>query len=307
LVRDNNYKVVLTGEGADEIFAGYNIFKEDRVRRFWARQPESKIRPRLLEKLYPYIFAQGGGRARSYLEGFFRKGLSEVNLPWYSHSLRWENTAKLKVFLNNDLQEQNGEKQFLDRFTQTLPSGFMDWDPLSRAQHTEMKIFLSNYLLSSQGDRMAMAHAVEGRFPFLDHRVIEFAFKVPPSYRLNGLREKFILKKVAKDYLPAEIIDRPKQPYRAPISGCFVGNHSQDYVEELLSEPAIRMAGYFHPGRVMKLMEKCRRQAGNLTSERENMALVGILSTQLVHHLFIENFPPYPIDEPKDVKVFKGK
>ena len=154
---------------------------------------------------------------------------------------------------------------------------------------------------------MAMAHAVEGRFPFLDHRVIEFAFKVPPSYRLNGLTEKFILKKVANDYLPKEIIERPKQPYRAPISGCFMGNSSPDYVEELLSEPSIRKAGYFHPGRVSKLKEKCRRQNGNLTSERENMALVGILSTQLVHHLFIENFPPYPVQEPEKIKVFKNK
>jgi asparagine synthase (glutamine-hydrolysing) len=260
LVRDNNFKVVLTGEGADEIFAGYNIFKEDRVRRFWARRPESKIRPRLLEKLYPYVFAQGDGRARSYLEGFFRKGLSKVNLPWYSHLLRWENTAKLKIFLNGDLREQNGEKEFLDRFDETLPPDFMDWDPLSKAQHTEMRIFLSNYLLCSQGDRMAMAHAVEGRFPFLDHRVIEFAFKIPPSYRLNGLKEKFILKKVAKDFLPPEIIDRPKQPYRAPMSNCFIGQSPQDYAEELLSKDSIRKFGYFHPDRVTKLVEKCRRQ-----------------------------------------------
>ena len=154
---------------------------------------------------------------------------------------------------------------------------------------------------------MAMAHAVEGRFPFLDHRVIEFAFKVPPCYRLNGLREKFILKRVAKDYLPVDIIDRPKQPYRAPMSGCFMGNHPHDYVEELLSESAIRKAGYFSPNRVTKLVEKCRQQHGTLSSERENMALVGILSTQLVRHLFIENFPPYPINEPEDVEVFRSK
>jgi asparagine synthase (glutamine-hydrolysing) len=299
--------VVLTGEGADEIFAGYNIFKEDRVRRFWARRPNSEIRPRLLEKLYPYIFARGDGRARTYLEGFFRKGLSEVHLPWYSHLLRWENTAKLKVFLNSDLQEQDGEKQFLDRFTETLPPDFMDWDPLSRAQHIEMKIFLSNYLLSSQGDRMAMAHAVEGRFPFLDHRVTEFAFRVPPSYRLNGLKEKFILKQAAMGFLPEEIIKRPKQPYRAPMSSCFFGNSPLDYVDELLSEDSVKKAGYFHPSRVSKLVEKCRGQEGNLTSERENMALVGILSTQLVHYLFIENFPPHPINKPENIKVFRSQ
>jgi asparagine synthase (glutamine-hydrolysing) len=72
LVRDSNFKVVLTGEGADEILAGYNIFKEDRLRRFWARQTGSKLRPRLLEKLYPYIFSQGNGKAKAYLQSFFK-------------------------------------------------------------------------------------------------------------------------------------------------------------------------------------------------------------------------------------------
>jgi len=71
LVRDSNFKVVLTGEGADEIFAGYNIFKEDRVRRFWARQPESVLRPLLLKKLYPYIFSSGNGRAATFFGKVF--------------------------------------------------------------------------------------------------------------------------------------------------------------------------------------------------------------------------------------------
>ena len=305
LVRDSNFKVVLTGEGADEIFAGYNIFKEDRVRRFWARQPQSKMRPLLLKKLYPYIFSQGNGRASHFLEGFFRKNLSQVNLPWYSHMLRWENTSKVKTFFSDDLQEQIGkEEEFLDRFAATLPADFMDWDPLSRAQYTEINIFLSNYLLSSQGDRMAMAHAVEGRFPFLDHRVVELAFRIPPSYRLNGLKEKFILKQVARDCMPAEILDRPKTPYRAPIGQCFLGSPHHDYVDELLSEDAIRRAGYFHHERVSKLIEKCRRQDGGLTNERENMALVGILSTQLLDHLFVRNSPSLQSRQPQHIKTY---
>jgi asparagine synthase (glutamine-hydrolysing) len=100
------------------------------------------------------------------------------------------------------------------------------------------------------------------------------------------------------------LVDRPKQPYRAPISSCFWGDKPVDYVEELLSENAIRQAGYFDPVKVKRLAAKCRLQKGNLLSERENMALVGILSTQLVDHQFIRNFPAYPIWEPKDVKIF---
>jgi asparagine synthase (glutamine-hydrolysing) len=306
LVRENNFKVILTGEGADEFFAGYDIFKEDRVRRFWARLPHSKIRPKLFQRLYPDIFSREDTRGQVFLEGFFRKGLLNLNDQAYSHLIRWENTGQLKTFFSDDLQQKIvKEEPLMDRFISTLPPDFMRWDPLSRAQFTEISIFLSNYLLSTQGDRMAMAHSVEGRFPFLDHRVVEFACKVPPRYRLRGLKEKFILRESAKSILPVELAQRPKQPYRAPISRCFSGDPSPDYVEELLSEKILRETGYFHPSRVAKLLEKCRRQEGHLLSERENMALVGILSTQLLDHLFIKNFPPSPIQEPKNVKIFE--
>jgi asparagine synthase (glutamine-hydrolysing) len=121
---------------------------------------------------------------------------------------------------------------------------------------------------------------------------------------LKGLKEKFILRESAKDLIPPELAQRPKQPYRAPISHCFLGNHMHQYVEELLSESVIRTTGYFDPQKVAKLLVKCRRHEGNLLSERENMALVGILSTQLVDHLFIRHFPPYPVSEPEYVQIY---
>lgn len=308
LVRDNNFKVVLTGEGADEIFAGYNIFKEDRIRRFWARFPTSKTRPKLLERLYPYIFEEGNGKTKLFLEKFFQKGMEETDSPAYSHMLRWENTSSLKKFFSNDfLEHAESVEDFIKRFASGLPNEFMSWDSISRAQYTEISIFLSNYLLSSQGDRMAMANSVEGRFPFLDHRVIEFASRIPCRFRLNGLKEKYILKKTAQNAIPQDLIERPKQPYRAPISRSFFNDSPPDYVEGMLSENSIGKNGYFEPKKVARLVAKCRKHDGKLLSERENMALVGILSTQLVHYQFIENFPMNPIQMPENVKVFKQK
>lgn len=305
LVRDQNFKVVLTGEGADELFAGYNIFKEDKVRRFWARRPESTLRPRLLERLYPYVFSQGNGKGKVFLTQFFKKGLQEVDSPVYSHLLRWENTAQLKSFFRQELQqEMGGLDNFVKRFMGLLPKEFAEWGSISRAQYTEMSIFLTNYLLSSQGDRMAMGHSVEGRFPYLDHRVVEFASRVPARYRMNGLKEKFLLKQIARDLIPPELIERPKQPYRAPISKCFLGPAAPDYAGDLLSESSIRSKGYFDVKKVLGLLDKCRRQAGELLSERENMAVVGILSTQLVDELFLQDFPPQPIIEPENVRVY---
>ena len=107
-MRSSDYKVVLAGEGADEIFAGYNIFKEAQVRRFWARFPDSRLRPRLLERLYPYIFSGDNEKAKSYLKGFYRKGLENTDSPVYSHLPRWQNTAQLQSFLVNP-EEASGK------------------------------------------------------------------------------------------------------------------------------------------------------------------------------------------------------
>jgi asparagine synthase (glutamine-hydrolysing) len=305
LVKESDYKVVLTGEGSDEIFAGYDIFKEDRVRRFWARQPDSKMRPKLFRKLYPDIFGQAQLRGGAFLEGFFKKDLTRVDLPFYSHKIRWDNTSLIQGFFSDQLRSQTeGIGSLSERLAPSLPSGFMNWDPLSRAQYTESTIFLSNYLLPSQGDRVGLANSVEGRFPFLDYRIVEFATRVPPNYRLHGLKDKFILRQAAKKVIPADLAERPKRPYRAPITSCFLGDTMLPYVEDLFSESALRQKGYFDPNRVMKLVEKSRRQEGHLLSERENMAIIGILSTQLLDEMFIKNFPFHPIAEPEKVRVY---
>lgn len=308
LVRESDFKVVLTGEGSDEIFAGYDIFKEDWVRRYWAGKPDSTTRPRLLRKLYPDIFSQAANkRAGAFLENFFGKGLTNLDSPAYSHAIRWDNTSQLKAFFSEEIRAkiQDGV-EFQDRFRAQLPEDFMSWDFLSRAQYTEISIFLSNYLLSSQGDRMAMAHGIEGRFPFLDHRVVEFAAKMPPSYRLCGLKDKLILRKIASSYLPPEMAQRPKQPYRAPISPCFLEPEPKEYVRELLSESNIKKTGYFDPQRVNSLLRKCLKQKGQILSERESMAIVGILSTQLLDRLFLADFPLVPerMPEPGAVRNY---
>jgi asparagine synthase (glutamine-hydrolysing) len=295
LVRDNQYKVVLTGEGADEFFAGYNIFKETMVRRFWARNPDSDQRPKLLESLYPYVFKGKSEKAKSYVKSFFGRGLERFETPTFSHQLRWQNTSQLKAFFSKSLAETTPSlDDFIARFEAQLPNGFNRWKPLTKAQYLEVKLFLANYLLSSQGDRMIMAHSVEGRYPFLDPRVIDFAFRLPACYRLYGLSEKFILKRAARKVVPDAILTRPKQPYRAPISTVFLGKSPPEYVMEFLSESSLQTKGYFDPQRVNNLLKKARSAPQGLASERENMALVGILSTQLLDEMYVRNFQAPP-------------
>jgi asparagine synthase (glutamine-hydrolysing) len=167
-----------------------------------------------------------------------------------------------------------------------LPEAFTRWHPLSQAQYLETAHLLPGYILSAQGDRVAMAHAVEGRFPFLDHRVVEFAGRIPPQLKLSVLREKHILKGATRDLLPPVIANRPKQPYRAPDAEAFFGPGAPDYVEEVLSPRAIADTGIFDPRAVTRLADKCRRLRS--VSTRDGMALVGILSAQLWAHVFLK-------------------
>jgi len=289
LVRQSNIKVVLTGEGADEFLGGYNIFKEAKIRHFWARYPESKWRPLLLQKLYPYL-AQSPGRAKHYWQQFFRTGLDQTDLPYYSHLLRWGNTAKLKALFSDSLRAAADAHDSMPDLEAILSQRIPQWDPLCRAQYVEICTFLSGYLLNSQGDRMAMAHSVEGRFPFLDHNVLELCSRIPAKYKLRGLDEKHILKKSMEREIPQCIVRRAKQPYRAPDSPCFFGPNAPDYVQELLSEGAVQRNDLFDHESVSRLVRKCERKSGQPLSARDDMALVGVLSTQLLHHHFVESF-----------------
>ncbi|MCP3872431.1 MAG: asparagine synthase (glutamine-hydrolyzing), partial [Desulfobacteraceae bacterium] len=193
-VRENNFKVVLTGEGADEVFGGYNIFKEAKVRAFWARQPDSKFRPLLLERLYPYIF-KNPNRNRAFLQKFFSATPEDLCDPLMSHQKRWKNTKRCTTFFSKDVLNGLTEYNPVNDIFKRLPEDFAERDQFSRAQWLEMDIFMSNYLLSSQGDRVSMANSVELRVPFLDHRIIDFAAQLPAHWKIFGLDEKYLLKK----------------------------------------------------------------------------------------------------------------
>jgi len=288
LVRDSNIKVVITGEGADEMLAGYDIFKEAKVRRFWAKQPDSRIRPLLLKKLNPFL-PQMKDANPVILKMFYGYKLDDVENPFYSHLLRWNNSNHIKKHFSDQIKSELAGYSPLDNLEEKLPEGFDSWDYLQKAQWLETSVFMSGYLLSSQGDRMAMANSVEGRYPFLDYRVIEFCNKLPDNFKLNGLNEKFLLKKLMQNKIPDSIVKRSKQPYRAPIKNAFTkNNNSPEYVKEMLSREYFRKAGIFDFDSVSNLLQKIEK-SGN-SSEVDDMVLVSVISTHLIYNQFIENF-----------------
>lgn len=286
LVHQSGMKVVLTGEGADEVFGGYDIFKEAKIRRFWARDQDSDWRGRLIERLYQDVFTDG--RVRSHVRSFFGKGLQAIDDPFYSHRIRWTNTARLKALFSDDLRSQIADYDPYQDLRGMLPDGFARAHWLCRAQYLETKVFLSQYLLSSQGDRVAMAHSVEIRLPYLDYRLVEFMVRIPPRWKILGLDEKHLLKRILSHLLPDQITSRTKHPYRAPIRTSLLNPQALAYIEPLLSERSVAQAGLLDPSKVYRLLQKAK-SSGHL-GEVDSMGLVGVVTSQLVYEQFIRNF-----------------
>ena len=303
LVRESGIKVVLTGEGADEMLAGYDLFREARVRRFWAREPGSSLRPRLLDRLYPYL-ARSPAAARAMAREFFGQDLARAGAPDFAHGPRWRSAAALHRLFSAELRAELRDP--VPGLLATFPAELAQWDPLARDQYVEIRTLLSGYLLSAQGDRVAMASSIEGRFPFLDPGVVELACALPAEHKLRVLDEKHVLKRVAANLVPREVVRRPKQPYRAPDALAFCGEQRPRWIDEAVDRAAVAEAGVFDPDAVARLWAKCRAARGQL-SNADNMAIVGVLSTQLVHRELVRRpVDPAPISDPLVIDRLAG-
>lgn len=289
LVHEHGFKVVLTGEGADELFAGYDLFRESQIRRFWAREPGSTRRPSLFERIYPWL-TRSVSSAPGFTRQFFGQGMLDAEDPLYSHRIRFGTTSRLLRFLDPALLHAIAPgKMPTERLRARLPGDFGTFSDLGKAQYLEIITFLQGYLLHSQGDRMLMGRSVEGRFPFLDHRIAEFAAALPDAMRLRGLRDKRVLRKAMAPLLPPDVVSRPKRPYRAPILGAFLGPGAPEYVADLLEPARLAETGVFSGRSVGLLRDKCRRSREDEVSEMDEMAFVGILSIQLLHERMVKS------------------
>ena len=285
-VRSSGFKVVLTGEGADEVFGGYDLFKEAQIRRFWARQPDSRWRPSLFTRLYPYL-RNSPVSSEAFARQFFGQDLLSLSSPFYAHVSRWATTRRTWGFFSDGLRSSLRGWTPEDDLMAILPKDMESWEGMARDQYVEASTLLYGYLLSSQGDRVAMANSVEGRVPYLDHRVIEFANQLPARLKLRGLREKAVLREALRPMLPSDIITRTKQPYRSPDSASFFINGScPEYVKWQFSKVRLEEAGLFSVSATQRLFEKCR--AGRAIGFSDNMAFVGILSAMLLEEQFVQ-------------------
>jgi asparagine synthase (glutamine-hydrolysing) len=285
LVRQRGYKVVLTGEGADEMLGGYDIFKEAKLRRFWAAAPGSRWRPLLLRRLYPWL-PNLQRQPEAYRRAFFHVTPEDLASPFFSHLPRWALTASIKRLLAPAVRAELAARDVYAELRERLPARWDAWPPFCQAQYLETTGLLPGYILSSQGDRVAMAHGVELRSPFLDHRVVAFAAALPPTLKMRVLDEKHVLKRAAAGLIPPLIRARTKQPYRAPEGTSFFGETVPDYVEALLAPDRVARDGIFDATAIARLTVKFRERRA--IGIKDGMALVGVLSTQLLIHHFVE-------------------
>lgn len=282
-VATQGFSHVITGEGADENLGGYNIFKEMIIRRFWARQPKSKYRPLLLSRLYPYMSHFNNDTVKK-LNFFFGYKLEDTDNPAYSHLLRWRNGTSLCRMLNDEWTGNN-DTSVIDSYIDDITTRVEGFSDLAKAQFIESDIFLPGYLLSSQGERMLTANSLTGCFPFMDYRVIEFSQSLPDEFKIKGLHEKHILKSLYANNLPGQIINRPKQPYRAPSAS--VNTISSAMYDKYLSPEAIKEAGIFDIDVADRLLDRVKASA--TVTELDNMAVNAIITTQICNSQFCKD------------------
>lgn len=289
-VRDRDLKVVLTGEGADEFFLGYDLYRELLVRQAIEEKGLSNAdKSRRVQDLYPYLDHFRSDNVAGILR-FFEGISGRTDDPLYGHRARHTIGRFGTRLLRRDVLR--GAPAYEERLVETVRrrhEGFDSLSSLEKAVVIESETLLSGYLLCSQGDRMSSAHAVEARYPFIDHEVVGAAARLPIDYRLrDGRDEKYILKKAFEDLIPAAILDRPKYPYRAPDGDLMLDPEFRHHLPE---PEEVEEAGIFDPALVSRFM-------ANLSPEkmvqRELQALTTLVSSQMLYRLFTKGDLPEP-------------
>lgn len=271
-IRAAGTKVVLSGEGSDELFCGYDLFKEVSVRGTGA--------------------TAGGGVAGLGLGGtpaervpdramtLMLRHDSTTDRRFLAHELRWNAARQIQNYLSSDvLEEIRRAAGPADALYAEAPAGHAGWSEVARAQWVELRTLLPDYVLATQGDRMLMAHSVEGRFPFLDNEVVDLALALGDRDKLRGSTEKFIVKRAARGLVPPSIIARHKQAYRAPVADVLRSPAGRALLDGAVGSGALAVHGIFAPGRVERLVRRVR--SGAPLSASQDMALAGIVTTQL--------------------------
>lgn len=296
-VHDNNIKVVLTGEAADEILFGYDTFKELKLLDQWSKNPDSETLPLIIKELYPHLQHYKDPKKYGFLRMYYEGFLNDYDNELVGLNIRASNNKAILNFFNKDYRPEFNKEKLLEEIKQALPGDYKYWSLLQKNQYMEMKTLLSGYLLSSQADRMSMAHSIEGRYPFLDHRLVEKVFNYDDNIKLNEYRQKYLLCKSYQNKIPDSIINRPKKPYTAPdLQSFYMNGKLSQQAEYFLSEEKILEYGVFDLKMVNRFLRKFTKGIPENIGYRDNMLISFILSTQMAKY-WIDNKKQFTLNE----------
>jgi asparagine synthase (glutamine-hydrolysing) len=266
-------KMVLTGEGGDELFAGYARYTGEKL------SPLFQHLPRPAKSAALRVSGRVPGLRRQKLALYALSQPDEVSrfANWFP---LFNSEAKQSLLAENCKQAQNG-RAASDVFAEHLARTDAI-DPLSRMLYVDTKLWLPDDLLA-RGDKTSMAASLEARVPLLDHKLVEFAASLPPHLKVKGLTRKYLLKKVGQAWLPPEIISRKKKGFPMPMSLWF-RKEARSFLRDALSPAAMLRRGLFNPAVVQKLLSDHEAGFGDHGS-----LLWGLLSIELWQRVFMDS------------------
>jgi asparagine synthase (glutamine-hydrolysing) len=266
-------KMVLTGEGGDELFAGYARYSGERLSPFF------KCVPKTARSMALAASARLPGLRRQKLALYALCQPEEVTrfVNWFPLFNSEMKQAVLSEDLRAALNGNDAGQMFAEHLVRTDAI-----EPLNRMLYVDTKLWLPDLLLA-RGDKMSMAASLEARVPLLDHKLVEFAASLPRNLKLRGLVRKYLLKRVGRAWLPPEILHRKKQGFPMP-SSMWLRREARPFLRDVLSSATLRSRGLFNPHFVEKLV--CEHETG--FADHGDL-LWGLLSVELWHRVFIDS------------------
>jgi asparagine synthase (glutamine-hydrolysing) len=287
--RHEGYKVVLSGEGPDELFGGYDCFRADALRRLFGSGALKHLRRLAYSQLYAWLGTPEGAvdvmianhhRAPDIIRAF-----GGVYPPWYDVwtglNLRRDELLAPGVGSARPISEPP------DGFLELVHPYAKDLEPLDAALALEIETRLPSWILHI-GDRASMANGVEARVPFLDHELVEFVCALPASFKIRRMEEKYLMRQAALQRLPGRIARRRKQPFYTPLAAWFFTEPLPDLVADHLSRDSLLSSDLFDPEIVRSFLDELPKvPSTSLRLRQLEWLLILILGTQVLHRSFI--------------------
>jgi len=285
-VRACGYKVVYTGEGADEILAGYPHFRNDLLITNHhgsggldvSRSVEHLHRNNVVSEgiLLPHgeqVSTETIRRHLGYVPTWIQTGASMANCM----------SSLLQETFSAAYRGRDGHQAFFNGLD--IEDKLVGRDPVNQAMYLWAKSTLPNYILTVLGDRMEMAHSVEGRVPFLDHHVAEYMCRVPMSLKIHDMTEKYILREAVRPRITDTVYRRQKHPFLSPPASLNPGSTLHTLLQDTLRGRALQSVPFFAPAKVRALLDRVP-EMDTADKTAVDPALMFVLSTCLMHERF---------------------